>query len=135
MTATDPLPIPTNSDAPPPLIDRPHLSNMTGGDAELASEIIEIFRHQAEIWARMLEASLPAQHWADAAHSLKGAALSLGANRLAESCAIAETLGRRETTPSKAEAAVALSQVKDDLGQTLEAAAHLAHEIGRTGRV
>jgi len=134
MNATDPLAAAPNSMAESPLIDREHLSTMTGGDAELALEIIEIFRHQAEIWARMLEPKDPPQQWADAAHSLKGAALSLGANKLGSSCGIAETLGRRAVPPSVTEAAVALSQVKDDLGAALEAAAHLSHHIGRTGK-
>ena len=133
MTAAQPV-SPSDTSAQP-LIDRTHLSNMTGGDAALAQEIIEIFREQADIWARMLDPAGAPQHWADAAHSLKGAALSLGANPLANACADAETLGRRETAPSKAEAAVALAAVKDALGQALEAAAHLAHEISRTGKI
>ena len=132
MTAQAPLP---NADTNLPLIDRNHLSTMTGGDAELAQEIIEIFREQADIWARMLDPSAPPQHWADAAHSLKGAALSLGASDLASVCATAETLGRREPAPSKPEAAVALSDIKDALGSALEAAAHLGHEISRTGKI
>lgn len=108
---------------------------MTGGDASLAVEIIGIFREQADIWAKMLDPSGPAQHWADAAHSLKGAALSLGATQLAAVCSEAETLGRRELPPSKTEAAVALAAVKDALGAALEETAHLAHEIGRTGSI
>ncbi len=132
MIAGQPLDSASSSES---LIDRAHLSNMTGGDASLAAEIIEIFREQADIWARMLDAGNPPQHWADAAHSLKGAALSLGANQLAVACAEAETLGRRDPAPSKTEAAVSLSKVKDTLGAALEAAAHLGHEIGRTGRI
>ena len=37
------------------LLDREHLKAMTGGDNDLAVEVIEIFRHQAEIWSRMLD--------------------------------------------------------------------------------
>lgn len=126
-------------DLPPlvetPIIDRAHLSTMTGGDAELACEIIEIFRHQSEIWARMLDPDSPAQHWADASHSLKGAALSVGAKQLAASCAVAETLGRRENAPTRTEAAVALAEVKNELGHALEAAARLSYDIERKGEI
>ena len=132
MTQTAPAAHLPESDRLTSLIDKAHLSTMTGGDVDLALEIIEIFRNQTEIWAKMLDAGQSPGLWADAAHSLKGAALSLGANKLAASCAAAETLGRREAPPSKAEAAVALSEIKDDLGQTLEAAAHLSHQIERT---
>lgn len=135
MSATDPLELRSYTSVELAVIDAAHLSTMTGGDAELALEIIEIFRNQAEIWARMLEPKDPPRQWADAAHSLKGAALSLGAQKLGASCAAAETLGRREPAPSVAEAAVALSQVKDDLGEALEAAAHLAHNIQRKGEI
>ena len=132
MTAAPPL---SSDDQAAPLIDRAHLSTMTGGDSALAIEIIDIFREQADIWSRMLDPALPPQQWADAAHSLKGAALSLGANALAAACATAETLGRRDDAPSKTEAAVALSDVKDALGSALEAAAHLGHEIAQTGKL
>lgn len=128
MTAAKPFNTPPDQ---PELIDRAHLSTMTGGDVDLAQEIIEIFREQADIWAKMLDPASPPRQWADAAHSLKGAALSLGANPLAAACATAETLGRRKDAPAVAEAAVAISAVKDALGHALEAAAHLAHEIQR----
>lgn len=135
MTATDPLPIAPTSERGSAIIDREHLSTMTGGDTELALEIIEIFRNQAEIWARMLEPSNPPEQWADASHSLKGAALSLGANELGKVCAAAEHLGRRVVPPSIAEAGVAIADVKNALGQALEAAAHLSHHIQRTGKL
>ena len=135
MTATDSLPSEPASGEDASLIDRAHLSTMTGGDTDLALEIIEIFRHQAEIWARMLEPNDPPQQWADAAHSLKGAALSVGAHQLGKICGDAEHLGRRVVPPSRAEAAVALSDVKNALGHALEAAARLSHHIQRTGQM
>ena len=115
-----------------PLIDRTHLLQMTGGETELASEIIEIFKHQAEIWSRLLDPRQPAARWADAAHTIKGAALSLGAVRLARICERAEKLGR-SGQPSITEAAVMLSGVKDELGHALEAAAILSHELAVSG--
>ena len=36
-------------------IDIDHLLTMTGGDADLADEVLDIFRNQAEMWGRMLD--------------------------------------------------------------------------------
>ena len=47
------------------LLDREHLKAMTGDDTGLAVEVIEIFRHQAEIWSRMLDPHAEASQWAD----------------------------------------------------------------------
>lgn len=119
--------------APHPLLDRAHLKAMTGGDHDLAVEIVELFQHQAEIWARLLDPKLPPDQWADAAHTLKGSSLGVGAVRLAAVCEKAERMGRADTPPSVTAAAVALSDIKDVLGDTLEAAAMTVHELMSAG--
>ena len=113
-------------------IDLEHLLSMTGGDADLAEEVIDIFRQQAEIWSRLLDPRASASQWADAAHTLKGAALSIGAHELAESCKIAETAGR-EVPPSVAGAALLLNDVKSALALTLEACGRASHALSRPG--
>lgn len=118
MTATDTLPV----------LDRDHLSTMTGGDNDLAVEVIEIFRHQSDIWGRMLSAREPAETWADAAHTLKGAALGIGAIKLAKLCGQAETLGRSGDV-SPARASVMLEDVRAALAAANDAAAKAAHQL------
>ena len=110
-----------------------HLLSMTGGDADLADEIIGIFRQQAEIWSRLLDPRADATQWADAVHTLKGSALSIGAEQLAEVCKIAESAGRSAEPPSQAGAALLLNDVKDELGHTLEACSKVAHALSRPG--
>ncbi|MEO0884024.1 MAG: Hpt domain-containing protein [Pseudomonadota bacterium] len=122
------------AEPPAPILDAAHLSDMTGGDVSLALEVIDIFRQQMDIWSRMLEPSQPQQQWADAAHSLKGSALSVGAKRLADACKAAETLGREDRTVSAAEAGVALSGLKDEIGPAIEATARLAYQLSSSGR-
>ncbi len=119
-----------------PILDPQHLSTMTDGDSSLAIEIIDIFRQQTDIWTRLLDTDLPPEQWADAAHTLKGSALSVGAKRLADLCHQAETLGRShgERSVSRTEAAVALSAVKDEIGNAIEASAHLAHQLSLSGK-
>ena len=109
-------------------VDLQQLSTMTGGDAALAAEAIGIFRQSAELWGRMLDPHSDADHWADAAHAIKGAARSVGAMPLGNACEAAERLGRSGAATT-AQAVVALSSVKDRLGEAIEALAHVEHQL------
>lgn len=113
-------------------IDIDHLLSMTGGDIDLAEEVIDIFCQQVDIWSRMLNPAAPASQWADAAHTLKGAALSIGAHELAERCQAAETAGR-DLPPSAAGAALLLNDIKDEIAATLEACSRAVHTLSRPG--
>ena len=117
----------------PAELDLEHLLAMTGGDADLAEEVIGIFRHQVEIWSRLLDPRAPSSQWADAAHTLKGAALSIGAQELAETCSIAEKAGRDEAPPTPAGAALLLNDIKDQIGETLEACSRTVHRLSQSG--
>ena len=112
-----------------PVLDLDHLSAMTGGDTELSLEVIGIFREQAQLWSRLLDPRAEARQWADAAHTLKGASLGIGALKLAAACERAEKAGRSDTAPSPAHASVLLGDVKDALGETLEAAARAVYDL------
>ena len=116
-----------------PVLDVAHLSAMTGGDAALGVEIVDIFRQQTEMWVRILDPALPQGEWADAAHSLKGTALSVGAKRLAGACGAAETLGRSEARVSPVQAGTAIAAIKDEIGPAIEAAARVAHKLSVSG--
>lgn len=121
------------ADSPLPVLDLDHLSAMTGADTELSLEVLGIFREQAQLWSRMLDPRSEARQWADAAHTLKGASLGIGALKLAAACERAEKAGRSDTPPSPALAAVLLGDVKDALGEALEAAARAAYDLGAPG--
>lgn len=110
-------------------LDAAQLKSMTMGDADLAAEALGIFRAQAELWSRLLDASGDASQWADACHTIKGAARSVGAMALADACGAAETLGRSTGAVSRTRAAVALSEVKDRMTEALEAVAALEHSL------
>lgn len=110
------------------VIDVEQLERMTMGDAELAAEALGIFRSQADLWTRLMDPSADPVQWADACHAIKGAARSVGAMALGDACGKAETLGRSGEV-SKAQASVALSEVKDRLGEAIEAVAELEHTL------
>lgn len=111
-----------------PVIDLGQLEAMTSGDAALAAEALGIFRQSAELWSRLLDPHAEPEQWADAAHGIKGAARSVGLMPLGDACEVAETLGRTGAA-SAAEAGVALSTIKDRLGEALEAIAHVEHQL------
>ena len=114
-------------------IDMEHLLNMTGGDVDLADEVLDIFRNQADTWGRMLDPDLERAQWADAAHALKGAALSIGAKDFAATCAEAEALGRSDADVSRIQAASVLSDLKAGLSQTIEACARASYDLSKPG--
>lgn len=112
-------------------IDLEHLDTMTGGDASLAVEVLGIFRSQADMWGRLLDPSLDASQWADACHTIKGAARGIGAMPLADICEKGEVRGRAGDV-SMAEAAVLLSDVKSALTLALEELAHAEHRLAQS---
>lgn len=116
-----------------PILDIEQLKSNTSSDAGLAIEILSLFKQQTEIWGRLLDPAMPQAQWADAAHSLKGAALGAGAMVLADMCSAAEKAGRSERPLSSTEASVILSDVKDAVGPALEAAAGASFQLTRDG--
>lgn len=114
-------------------IDRLKLKQNTGNDAELAGEVLEIFKSQVETWGRMLDPMDEAERWADAAHTIKGAALGIGASQLAEACRAAETRGRAEPAPSRTQASLLINEIRDALLPTLEDVARINYEISVSG--
>ena len=71
-------------------VDFGHLETYAAGDMDLVEEVLGLFRQQAELWLPLLDPAGSSQGWRDAAHTLKGTALGVGAFALAETCAEAE---------------------------------------------
>lgn len=94
-------------------IDRAELDAQTGGDAELAREVLALFAGQCRaILPRLADPALALGRRADLAHTLKGSAAGVGAVRV-RACADAA-----EARLRAGEAAVAL----DDLAAAVAAA-------------
>jgi HPt (histidine-containing phosphotransfer) domain-containing protein len=60
-------------------IDLEHLNRYVFGDKALLTEILGIFKEQAETLSSRLEPSMDDEAWSLAAHTLKGAARGVGA--------------------------------------------------------
>ena len=78
-----------------PAIDKAHLDRMTGGDSDLALEVLGLFKEQIELWSRLLQPDSNSADWAIAAHTVKGSARGIGAWQLGEICGQAEELANQ----------------------------------------
>jgi HPt (histidine-containing phosphotransfer) domain-containing protein len=106
-------------------IDRAELDAQTGGDADLAREVLALFSDQCRsILPRLSDPALPRDQRADLAHTLKGSAAGVGAIRIR---ALADATEARLRAGA---GTVAL----DDLAAAVAAAlAEIASAHGRSG--
>jgi|688.fasta_scaffold231520_2 HPt (histidine-containing phosphotransfer) domain-containing protein len=110
-------------------VDFGYLETFTAGDAQVIEEVLGLFREQAELWLRLLDPAAEAEAWRDAAHTLKGAALGIGAEDLAEACKTAEF----DTSSDAGRRAHLLDKVRDALDLALADIAAYQHEAALTG--
>lgn len=106
-------------------VDFGHLESYAAGDSGLVEEVLSIFREQAALWVRLLDPAGPQEGWRDAAHTLKGASLGVGAFQLAQACGAAELSG----AASAAEKQVMLDRIRDALDAALQDIAAYQHEM------
>ncbi len=73
-------------------VDLVHLSRYTLGERALEREVLELFCTQSVLYLEQLRAAMSDKAWKDAAHSLKGSAMAIGAWRAAQAAERAEAL-------------------------------------------
>jgi HPt (histidine-containing phosphotransfer) domain-containing protein len=105
-------------------VDFGHLESFAAGDQGLIDEVLAMFREQADLWVRLLDPEGPDNGWRDAAHTLKGSALGVGAFALAEACDKAEAA----YTADPGAKSVQLGRIRDALDAALADIAAYAHE-------
>lgn len=93
-------------------IDLAHLGQQTMGDDALEAEILSMFSAQSEIYMNMILKSCDSATRIRAAHSLKGAARSIGAFDLAELAAAAEKYDHKVHESIRSELNRVLSFIK-----------------------
>ncbi|MCG6122526.1 MAG: Hpt domain-containing protein [Microvirga sp.] len=74
----------------PPVLDRDHLARQTFDDVDLQIELIELFRTQCRRLTPVVAGEGALKERADAAHTLKGGALGVGAFAIAAAAQAAE---------------------------------------------
>lgn len=63
-------------------VDFDYLETFAAGDMQVVTEVLALFQGQAQNWQRGLET--PGEGWRDLVHTIKGAALGIGAATLAD---------------------------------------------------
>ena len=96
-------------------IDFSHLEHYVGGDQAIIREVLALFSDQARTVLPALDPAGPVDQWRNAAHSLKGSALGIGALALAQACGDAEA-AREAPVEQKAAARILIA---DCLGAVL----------------
>jgi HPt (histidine-containing phosphotransfer) domain-containing protein len=104
-------------------VDFAYLESYAAGDTALIEEVLSMFREQAALWVRLLDPFGPHETWRDGAHTLKGAALGVGAFQLAKACDAAEA-GTAEAGFKAAQ----LDHIRDALDAALSDIAAYLHE-------
>jgi len=105
-------------------VDFSYLETYAAHDQGVIDEVLALFREQAALWMRLLTLDSPDQAWRDAAHTIKGSALGIGATELAEACANAE----QAAGMSSVERIYRLDRVRNALDAALADIAAYAHE-------
>ena len=105
-------------------VDFEHLERYSGGDQALVDEVLTIFREQTEVWLRLLDPAAKDCAGRDAAHSLKGSALGVGAFDVAKACEAAES----EAHSDEGRRTVLLDHIRDAVDAALSDIAAYEHE-------
>lgn len=73
-------------------LDREHLRRYTGDDRTLEVELLSLFKVQARLQAHLISMAKLPSDYQRALHTLKGAALAIGANAVAGTAAELESM-------------------------------------------
>ncbi|HET9231426.1 MAG TPA: Hpt domain-containing protein [Vitreimonas sp.] len=96
------------------VLDRAHFDHMTGADRALQTEVVGLFRLQADGWAAACDS---AQDWRSAVHTIKGSARGIGLMALAAACETAEYASETESVAALAAVRAALNEALTALEQ------------------
>ena len=105
-------------------VDFAYLETYAANDQAVIDEVLALFREQAAMWMRLLDPAAENDAWRDAAHTLKGSALGVGATALGQACAAAEQAAGMNTV----ERTIRLERVRDALEAALADIAAYTHE-------
>jgi HPt (histidine-containing phosphotransfer) domain-containing protein len=104
------------------ILDLEHLRRYTDNDLELERELLTLFRLQIRQYAERLSLVTDPEEWRLATHSIKGAARSMGARRIAD---IAERLEAGGPCGARAEASALIADLLGGLEACEEAIARI----------
>ena len=95
------------------VVDFKYLEDFAAGDMRVVTEVLALFRDQAQAWAEKLAASDAG--WQDTVHTIKGSARGVGAFALGEAAQRAEELGPSVLTLVRGELQAAVADIEGHL--------------------
>ncbi|WP_293382681.1 Hpt domain-containing protein [Phenylobacterium sp.] len=90
-------------------MDFGYLEDFAAGDRRVVGEVLALFLEQAGAWSASLDPAAPG--WRDLIHTMKGASRGVGAFRLGDACASAETEGPSATPAVRAALEAAAGEI------------------------
>lgn len=101
-------------------VDFDHLESYCAGDMQVVTDVLVVFREQAQAWAERLAdpgegrpgEGGPSEGWRDLAHTIKGAARGIGALALGEAADRAEHGAPSDLAAVRAELDAAVAEVE-----------------------
>lgn len=109
-----------------PVLDNTHLDRQTGGDRDLATELLQLFRAQLDHTQAALSADERRADRRDVVHTLKGSASAVGAWRVVRAAEAAEAA-------LQADARHAPAPLRDLAAAIGEARQAVVEELSRRG--
>jgi HPt (histidine-containing phosphotransfer) domain-containing protein len=105
------------------VLDLKHLRTYTIGEAAFEREILGLYSAELPKYLAALDAANTAKEWHMAAHTIKGASLAVGANRLAQAARSAELLmapGHPGPSAAIDTVKVAMAEVEAEIARLLK---------------
>jgi HPt (histidine-containing phosphotransfer) domain-containing protein len=97
-------------DGPENVIDFKYLEDFAAGDMRVVTEVLAMFKDQAQTWYDALGVST--EGWAATLHTMKGASRGVGAFALGEAAEQAERLGPSVLSLVRAELQAAIADIE-----------------------
>ncbi len=91
------------------VVDFKYLEDFAAGDMRVVTEVLTMFREQAQAWFDALAESTAG--WAETMHSIKGSSRGVGAFALGEAADQAERLGPSLVGLMRAELTAAIAEI------------------------
>lgn len=106
------------------IFDVAHFRRYTAGNAAFEAEIVDLFLSEMSTSLMALPASVESEDWGGSLHRLRGAALGIGAQRLAGAARCAEAL----PAGKPGERLIAISQIENEVAALIDELA--SHGLG-----
>lgn len=96
-------------------VDFEYLETFAAGDMQVVTEVLALFRGQAEVWQGKL--ADPGDDWRDLTHTIKGASRGVGARVLGDVCDRAERGDASQAPVVQAALADAVAEIEGYLSR------------------